>query len=544
MFSSDQMTLAPEAVLFAASVAFATTIASLVGSALAWMCRRHEAPVRHAIILTTVGVSVASPFLLVISSPYQTGWLRLPVPASLAQSTAIDSQIGLTLNRPSTEGKVQGGRSAADAAKEEVASFPKESAWSRIAASWQVIGTVLIVLWLLGVLIGIARAIRGILVLLRFLQTLEMLPHPRLVAAVGDAFRSVGSDRRARVFVTPVAFAPFSLGLLRPMIIVPAYLANDSAAERLRFVLTHEVAHVVRRDQWVAILQRVAGMLYWWNPLYRILNRRLSQAREEICDDYVLQAKGEGRRFAATLLDVAERTALIGLPAGTALLDDDAKALEQRIRRLVNPRPTPETRMGRGAVLATSLFCVLLSAIVLASRVQSEERVQAEDPWSRSASGSAAEARAADRARHSVVGSLPGPGVPPRPVLPKSHSSERDLEFTEGTFNLSGDWLLTLPAGFEHQVVLTGLGRNQYRLTPPRLNMSGVYELRGSGLHLVEPNDPRMTGFQWKAQDQDSLLLHEEPPAGKTGAKYTGATLKRLVGASLSRNTEDLPLSR
>lgn len=524
MFSAEQLTLTPESILYAASVALAATLVSLVGCFLSRVCWRSEAPVRHAILVTTVAVGVACPILLVIGPPIQSGWLRLAVPVSASQRiTATHSARGSEIVHDST---------AIGTTTEAAASFQNAEVWNRIAASWQGWGTALVLLWLLGVLCGVASAARGVWILVRFLQTLRIIPHPRLVAAVGDAFRSVGSDRQARIFVTPFAPAPFTLGLLRPLIVIPEYLAADSAEERLRSVLTHEVAHVVRRDQWVAILQRLAGILYWWNPLFRSLNRQLSQSREEICDDYVLQSAGEGRKFAATLLDVAERTALFGLPEGTALLDDDAKSLEQRIRRLLVPRPIPTTRLSGRTRLATILFGVMLSGIVLAARVQSDETASRIEPASRIAAGDVARAEIAD----------PPARAGSNHVAAKGDSAASNAHAAAGAIDLSGNWLLTLPAGFEHPVVLEPLGQNRYRLTPPVLTMSGIYELRGAEFRLVEPHHSRLTEFKWQAQnlDFDSLLLVAEPPPGKTGAKYLGATLTWPVGDHHNR-TETSP---
>lgn len=544
MFALDRLALAPETLLFAASIALAATVMSLVGCAAAWHCRHCEAPVRHAVLLATIGIALASPILLAIGSPFQSAWLRIDVRANTAQSSAIDSNarsqirshtIGTQIKRPSFAVSYEHSRAAG---------ISHVDSNSPTASGWQRWGTALAVTWALGALIGIVGTVRGLLIVRRFMRTLDAAPRPRLVAAVGDAFRSVGSTRRARILVTRLAPAPLSLGLLRPAIIVPEFLAADSAADRLRYVLTHEVAHVVRRDQWVALLQRVAIILFWWNPLLRILSRQLSHVREEICDDYVLRAEGEGRRFAATLLDVAERTALLGLPTATALLDDDAQSLEKRVRRLLKPRPNPETRVNGRTLITIMVFGVLLSAIALTARVQSYETSPAEAARLQTGSPSAVATKAYDR--NSLLDTRNGAAIRDTAQQALSANASRTAaspnqgeERKESLRDLSGDWLLTLPAGFEHHVMFTYQGKNRYRLAPGRLNMSGVYQLEGDRLRLVEPKDARLTEFRWQVQGTGTLLLVEEPPAGKTGARYLGATMTRPVREQLGDSEED-----
>ena len=60
---------------------------------------------------------------------------------------------------------------------------------------------------------------------------------------------------------------------------------------------------------------------------------------------------------------------------------------------------------------------------------------------------------------------------------------------------------------------------------PPRaerLNSSGIYELRGDRLVIVEPNDRRLLGFAWEVRGDGRLVLVDQPPVSKTGSNYLG----------------------
>ena len=50
--------------------------------------------------------------------------------------------------------------------------------------------------------------------------------------------------------------------------------------------------------RWFALLQRIAGVLYWPHPLVHWLNVRLARLREEVCDNFVLRS-GDPCEYAA-----------------------------------------------------------------------------------------------------------------------------------------------------------------------------------------------------------------------------------------------------
>src|SRR6202022_2157966 len=61
-------------------------------------------------------------------------------------------------------------------------------------------------------------------------------------------------------------------------------------SEQQTTLLTHELAHLRRRDHWVRGLELVVTGLYWWHPIVWWARRELRQAEEECCDAWVVAA--------------------------------------------------------------------------------------------------------------------------------------------------------------------------------------------------------------------------------------------------------------
>ncbi len=132
----------------------------------------------------------------------------------------------------------------------------------------------------------------------------------------------------------------------------------------LRDVLVHESAHILRRDPLVGLLQRLVELLYWPHPLVHRLNRRLSRAREEACDNHVLVER-DPCDYARTLLLLAECGHAQGRPLGALALLHAPWKLEDRVAGLLDPRRTIVTRMNRGS-LAVAALLLLATSLTLA----------------------------------------------------------------------------------------------------------------------------------------------------------------------------------
>jgi TonB family protein len=70
-------------------------------------------------------------------------------------------------------------------------------------------------------------------------------------------------------------------------------------------VLTHELAHITRFDWPVQMLAEIARAVYWFNPLFWFLCRRLRAESEHACDDAVLNTGISATDYATHLLELA-----------------------------------------------------------------------------------------------------------------------------------------------------------------------------------------------------------------------------------------------
>ena len=124
--------------------------------------------------------------------------------------------------------------------------------------------------------------------------------------------------------------APMTLGIVRPVVMLPADWRNWPASE-LEAVLAHERSHVVRRDLAIQLVSAVHRALLWISPLSWFLHARIVQTAEEVSDDAALAATDRAG-YAKILLHFMQRRLIPRTGVSMARYG----SAEQRIHRILD----------------------------------------------------------------------------------------------------------------------------------------------------------------------------------------------------------------
>jgi beta-lactamase regulating signal transducer with metallopeptidase domain len=118
------------------------------------------------------------------------------------------------------------------------------------------------------------------------------------LAALARACERAGVTRAVRLVRAASTSTPATIGMLRPIIVTPSDTQLTDA--ELETILTHECAHIARRDNLLGIVESIAGCALWFHPLVWMARRVLDAAREEACDAIVL-ASGDANVYVTAL---------------------------------------------------------------------------------------------------------------------------------------------------------------------------------------------------------------------------------------------------
>ena len=120
--------------------------------------------------------------------------------------------------------------------------------------------------WSAGILFLVARLLHGWRGVVRLRRMAQPLAGGRLQAVLTEVRHGLKVDVLPALAVLPVEIelaGPITVGVLRPLVILPEKLVESLDLRGLRDVLLHEFAHALCRDPLVGFVQRLAATIYW-----------------------------------------------------------------------------------------------------------------------------------------------------------------------------------------------------------------------------------------------------------------------------------------
>ena len=170
-------------------------------------------------------------------------------------------------------------------------------------------------------------------------------------AAANEILRCFDKSGKIALLVSTDACSPFSIGIIKPKIVLPP----DCKAEQLRFVLAHEYVHIRDRDSAARLLGLAAVCAGWFNPFVWIAFKYLDRDLERFCDERALRLLGaeNAPRYALTLLDFAERQMQSAAAQSFA-----AAPLEERVNDILNMKKRKTSTLAEAVLVASVLLAM------------------------------------------------------------------------------------------------------------------------------------------------------------------------------------------
>jgi beta-lactamase regulating signal transducer with metallopeptidase domain len=228
----------------------------------------------------------------------------------------------------------------------------------------QAVAFAAVALWFVVSTIGVVRILAGAIELTRLKRdALPLSPALRDGLSLWRA-RVAASAVRSRLCVSDRVDVPVAVGLFDRMVVVPDHvLGAFEPGDIDRFIL-HELAHLERRDDWTALLQRVVQTMQFFNPAVYFIARRLDLEREIACDDRVVEATHDVRSYAVGLTRMAESTAWPHRGLATPAIFVTRKQLSLRVEVLLGRRRSvaPGVALAPAIVAFTAAACVVAAA--------------------------------------------------------------------------------------------------------------------------------------------------------------------------------------
>lgn len=183
---------------------------------------------------------------------------------------------------------------------------------------------------------------------------------PAIESAAKRCMRLFGIEN-VHLARSPSARVPYTLGVIRPLIVLPDSFCGDVDEETLLSVIGHEMAHLRRSDLVAKLACELVSLPISFHPFTFFIKRQIERERELACDELVTDQVLKPDTYARSLLRAAD---LSILPVGRSIMLSvfDGRMLEKRIRQLTRKGMSLRGWPGR-MITAGVLASLCVSAI-------------------------------------------------------------------------------------------------------------------------------------------------------------------------------------
>jgi len=204
-------------------------------------------------------------------------------------------------------------------------------------------------------------------------------PDDRVAGIINRCELELGTRSGAvTVFRSETLPVPVTIGLTRPIIILPDSLLREGNIDLLTSAIGHEFVHVARRDYVLNLFYELLFVPISFHPAAAVIRRRVKQTRELCCDELVAGRILNAEVYARSLLRLAgSAPPLRRLSVTTTVGIADADILEARIMLLLK-KPNLHTRWKKLLLVGVALLIAVpcFAAATFAMRFDVETNAQ------------------------------------------------------------------------------------------------------------------------------------------------------------------------
>jgi beta-lactamase regulating signal transducer with metallopeptidase domain len=193
---------------------------------------------------------------------------------------------------------------------------------------------IFVTVWLMLVLVKSCRLILGLYTLKRLnkvkTSSMPVFWEERFTALV----ETMKISASVTLLESGIVQVPLVIGYLKPVILVPIGLINSLAPDQVEAILLHELAHIVRKDYLVNLIQKIIGTLFFFNPAVLWVSFLIRSERENCCDDIAIGHTRNRFGYMRALISFEEYRQ--DLPDQALAITGNTGAIPQRIKRMIS----------------------------------------------------------------------------------------------------------------------------------------------------------------------------------------------------------------
>ena len=143
-------------------------------------------------------------------------------------------------------------------------------------------------LYLVIVVIYLLHLIYRWILLVQLKQKADFSVATDLATWAKSQMLAAGSKRKIHIGFSNQVAGPVTFGWLEPIILMPFSILNQVPQEEIKYIILHEIAHIIRHDFIIHIGLELVQIILCFNPFAYYFRKKIHIEREKACDDWVV----------------------------------------------------------------------------------------------------------------------------------------------------------------------------------------------------------------------------------------------------------------
>jgi bla regulator protein BlaR1 len=216
--------------------------------------------------------------------------------------------------------------------------------------------------WLVGMLVFILRFLCGLGYVFHLRSGAMAIREDYWKERINKLSHKMGVRSTIKLAESVLVKTPMVIGHLKPLILLPVGTINALSPREVEAILSHEMAHIVRNDYLINLIQSCIELIFYYHPAVWWISSIVRREREANCDDIAVSVCGNSLEYAKALVSLQE-THQYSSPAFGMSFSGHKNQFLFRIRRILNQSQKKSNFMERLMASGILLFFIVLLSI-------------------------------------------------------------------------------------------------------------------------------------------------------------------------------------
>lgn len=158
----------------------------------------------------------------------------------------------------------------------------------------------LLIVWMVGSLIQFVRCVYNYRKVIYVISQWEEWNGKQ--RSMEQIYKDTGKKIPVCIRVSRAIGTPMVIGVWKKTILLPK---EEYSSKEFYYILLHEYTHILNKDLLVKWFIQICSIIFWWNPIWRILKKEIAKELEIKCDLSVTMrlTKEETKEYLQTIIN-------------------------------------------------------------------------------------------------------------------------------------------------------------------------------------------------------------------------------------------------